>query len=45
MADDKPSKPFPPRRAMIYMLVLMLAAIVWIILAALHGDPPWYRHW
>jgi hypothetical protein len=40
MADDKPSKPFPPRWAMIYMLVLTLAAIVWIILAACTGIRP-----
>jgi len=40
MADDKPSKPFPPRWAMIYMLVLILAAIVWIILAACTGIRP-----
>jgi hypothetical protein len=45
MADDKPSKPGLPRWAMIYILVLILCAIVWIILAALHGGPPWERHW
>jgi hypothetical protein len=38
-------KPYPPRWVMIYMLVLVLAAIVWIILSVLHGGPPWYRHW
>ncbi len=30
---------------MIYMMVLILGLIVWIILAALHGGPPWYRQW
>ncbi len=45
MADDKPGKPYPPRWVMIYLLVLALALIVWTILAALHGGPPWERHW
>lgn len=45
MADNKPGKPYPPRWAMIYMLVLILGLIVWIILDALHGGPPWSRHW
>lgn len=44
MADDKPSKPYPPRWAMIYMLILALALIVWIILDVLHGGPPWGPH-
>jgi hypothetical protein len=30
---------------MIYLLVLAVALIVWIILDALHGGPPWVRHW
>ena len=34
-------KPYPPRWAMIYMMVLILAAIVWIILCVLHGGTPW----
>jgi hypothetical protein len=40
MADDKPSKLYPPRWAMIYMLVLVLALIAWIILDVLHGVHP-----
>ncbi len=32
MADHKPGKPYPPRWAMIYMLVIVLCAIAWIIL-------------
>lgn len=39
-SDDSPSKPGPPRWAMIYMLVLG-AVIVWGGLIALHG----YRQW
>jgi len=27
------------------MLVLALCTIVWIILTALHGGPPWEVHW
>jgi hypothetical protein len=38
-------KPHPPRWAQIYMLLILLALIVWIILDVLHGGPPWYRHW
>ena len=38
-------RPYPPRWAMIYMLVLVLCLLVWIILAVMHGGPPWYRHW
>ncbi len=45
MADHKPSKPYPPRWAIIYLLVFILCAIVWIILGALHEGPPWERHW
>jgi hypothetical protein len=44
MAGDNPSKPYPPRWAMIYMLVFALALIVWIILDVLHGGPPWGPH-
>ena len=44
MADDKPGKPYPPRWAMIYLLVIVLALIVWIILDVLHGGPPWGPH-
>ena len=45
MADDKPGKPYPPRWVMIHLLVLALVLIVWIVLDALHGGPPWERHW
>lgn len=45
MADDRPSKPYPPRWAMIYMLVLVLSAIAWIILCVLHGGTPWTHPW
>ncbi len=44
MGKPDTGKPYPPRWAMIYMLVLMLGAIVWIILCALHGGPPWGPH-
>ena len=44
MADDKPSQLYPPRWAMIYMLVLILTLIAWIILDVLHGGPPWGPH-
>ena len=43
MADDKPSQLYPPRWAMIYMLVLILTLIAWIILDVLHGGPPGVR--
>lgn len=39
-SKDTPSKPGPPRWAMIYMLVLGVL-IVWGSVVALHG----YRHW
>jgi hypothetical protein len=44
MADDRPSEPYPPRWAVIYMMALMLGVIVWIILCAVHGGPPWGPH-
>ncbi len=45
MADDKPSKPYPPRWVVIYMLIIVLGLIVWIILDVLHGGPPWSHPW
>lgn len=45
MADDKAGQAISPRWVMIYMMVLILALVVWIILAAIHGGPPWGRHW
>jgi hypothetical protein len=45
MADDKASRPYPPRWVMIYLLVLLLALIVWVILDVIHGGPPWSHHW
>ena len=44
MAKSHTGKPYPPRWAMIYMLVLVRCLLVRIILAVTHGDPPWYRH-
>ncbi len=38
-------KPYPPRWAQIYMLLLLLALIVWIVLDVLHGGPPWSHPW
>src|SRR6266487_3465351 len=38
MADNKPSKPFPPRWAMIYMLVLILAATPECLVSAVGLD-------
>jgi hypothetical protein len=40
MADGKPGKPYPPRWAMIYLMVLILCLIVWIILDVMHGVRP-----
>jgi hypothetical protein len=45
MADSKLDKPYPPRWAMIYLLVLMLCAVVWIILCAVYGGTPWTHPW
>ena len=38
-------KPYPPRWAVIYALVLVLCAVVWIIRCVIHGDTPWTHHW
>jgi hypothetical protein len=45
VADQKPNKPYPPRWAMIYLLVVVLCVIAWVILDVLHGGPPWERPW
>ncbi|MGE5289970.1 MAG: hypothetical protein ACM3ML_22850 [Micromonosporaceae bacterium] len=45
MADEKPNKPYPPRWLRIYVVVILLAAIVWITLVVLHGGTPWSHPW
>lgn len=45
MANGRVNKPYPPRWAMIYMLVIVLCLIVWVILDVMHGGPPWERPW
>jgi hypothetical protein len=44
VANNKPGKPYPPRWAMIYMLILMLCLMAWVIIATVHGGPPWEHH-
>jgi len=41
VASNKPGKPYPPRWAMIYMMIFMLCLIAWVIINAVHGGPPW----
>ncbi len=45
MADDKLSKPYPPRWVRIYLLILGACLVVWIILDVMHGGPPWSHPW
>jgi hypothetical protein len=45
MADSKAGKLHPSRWAVIYMLALMLAAVVWVILVVVFGGTPWTHPW
>lgn len=45
MAHSRSGKPYPSRWAMIYLLVLALAAIAWIIRCAVFGGTPWTHPW
>ena len=45
MADSKAGKPYPPRWAVIYMLALLLAVVVWVILVVVFGGTPWTHPW
>lgn len=44
MANSTTHKPYPPRWAMIYMLLIALVVVAWIIICAVHGGPPWEHH-